>query len=443
MEGFHPRVACPHCGSMHERVPIAVRAQANCRQCGYVLYHRSSISLTGWIALVLAALVVFAIANLSPLGSLTLAGKEVHATLPQALRMTWVQGHIGLSLMTGLFAFLIPLTQLLFLLWALLCLAKGRLPWDFRHGMRILRHLAPWSMMPVLLLAIVVAIVKLAGMARLEPGPAIWAFAVLSILMTMLSRVTALSLWREAEDAGLAPVSGRRLKDRQMAASCSDCGYVQPAGLAHCGRCGARVHRRKPDSLSRAAALVVAATILYIPANILPVMWVRTPAGLSSHTIIGGVIELWQLGSWDLAVIVFIASVVVPMTKLLALSVLMLKRRWANAATQRQRTRLYELVEFIGQWSMLDVFVVVLLSAMADFPGISQVQAGSGAFSFGLVVVLTMLAALSFDPRKGWDARPAQAHSVPDAGRPVPGNRTGVAGRAIIPQITHDARQDD
>src|SRR5690606_36784330 len=98
-----------------------------------------------------------------------------------------------------------------------------------------------------------------------------------------------------------------------------------------------------------------------------------------------------------LAVMVYVASVVVPMTKLLALMVLMLKRRWAGVAVQRQRTRLYELVEFIGQWSMLDVFVVVLLSAMADFPGLSQVQAGEDAFSFGLVVILTMFAALNID----------------------------------------------
>src|SRR5690606_8527128 len=119
------------------------------------------------------------------------------------------------SIMTGLFAFLIPLTQLLFMLWAMLCLAKGKLPWDFRYGMRILRHLAPWSMMPVLLLAIIVAVVKLAGMARLEPGPAIWAFAVLAILMTLLSRANALWLWRQAEAAGLTLISGATLKAQQ------------------------------------------------------------------------------------------------------------------------------------------------------------------------------------------------------------------------------------
>jgi len=158
---------------------------------------------------------------------------------------------------------------------------------------------------------------------------------------------------------------------------------------------------------------VIAASIIYIPANVLPVMRVRTATSDGAHTILGGVIELWRLGSWDLAVIVFIASVVVPMTKLLALMVLMVKHHWRGSVVQRQRTRLYELIEFIGQWSMLDVFVVILMTAMANFPGISQVIAGPGAASFGVVVILTMLATMSYDPRCGWDGRAGRRANPP------------------------------
>src|SRR3546814_563507 len=124
-------------------------------------------------------------------------------------------------------------------------------------------------------------------------------------------------------------------------------------------------------------------------------MQVRTATSDGAHTILGGVVELWRMGSWDLALIVFVASVVVPITKLLALMVLMVKHRWQGDIVQRQRTRLYELIEFIGQWSMLDVFVVILMTAMVNFPGISQVIAGPGAVSFGVVVIFTMLAAMS------------------------------------------------
>jgi paraquat-inducible protein A len=160
---------------------------------------------------------------------------------------------------------------------------------------------------------------------------------------------------------------------------------------------------RKPKSNSRAWAFLAAAAILYFPANLYPVMTMRMPIGTESHTILGGVIELWQLGSWDLALIVFIASVVVPLTKILVLAALMTVRHWRGPLMQRQRTRLYEIVELVGQWSMLDVFVVIFLSSMADFPGLVQIIPGLGAASFGLVVILTMFAAMSYDPRLGWD----------------------------------------
>lgn len=359
--------------------------------------------------MVVAALLIFAIANYFPIVILRFKALAANATLPQALILTWNQGHPVVAIMTGLFGFGFPLLQLLFLAWALTAVASGRLPRDFGLGMRVLRHLGTWSMVPVLMLGILVAIVKLSGMAVLEVSPGLWGFAALTVLLTVLGRVTPRWLWRQAEDAGLVKVSGEGLDSARTIASCHACGYVQnlssPEHARACVRCGAHVRYRLPG-VSRTWALVLAACILYIPANILPVMVVRSPLGQSQHTILGGVVELWRLGSQELAVIVFIASIVVPMTKLLILVALMLRHTWRGDDIQRQRTRLYELVEFIGQWSMLDVFVVILLTAMANFPGISQISAGPGAGSFGLVVVLTMLASAGFDPRWGWDARP-------------------------------------
>lgn len=416
--GEGPVVACEHCATLHLHTAIEPRAVAACAVCGYVLYRRSGVPIQGWIALVLGALLVFAIANYFPIAILTLSGMTVQASLPEALWLTWKQGHPSLSIMTGLFGFWLPLSQLLFLLWALLCIQSGRLPGDFRYGLRFLHWMAPWCMVPVLMLGILVALVKFSSLAHLAVGPGLLAYGVLTVMLTSLSRVTAHRLWGYAEEAGLVPASDPDLSAGRAVASCSSCGYVQNiqpgARVCACARCGAGIHFRKPDSSSRAWALVIAASIVYIPANILPVMQLRTPFGDSAHTILGGVIELWQYGSWDLAVIVFVASVVVPMTKLLALVVLLLGKQWRGNSIQRQRTRLYELIEFIGQWSMLDVFVVILLTAMADFPGISQIVAGPGAASFGLVVILTMFAAMSYDPRRGWDlqASTSQAGTI-------------------------------
>ncbi|TAL88108.1 MAG: paraquat-inducible protein A [Candidimonas sp.] len=417
-------IACPHCAQLHQRIPIAKGASAACLRCGYVLYRQSALPLKGWLALTLAALIVFAMANYFPIATLAANGRQINATLPNALILTWQQGRPLVALMTGLFGFALPLTQLLFLFWAMHAIILQRLPADFHWGMRVLHVLSSWCMVPVLLLGILVAIVKLSGLAQVEPGPGLWAFGVLAVLLTALSRVTAQRLWRMAEDDGLVSQSGADVEPGRIVAACHSCGNVQSiasvSGSYSCGRCGANNYFRKPDSVSRTWAFVITAGVLYIPANILPVMRIRMPTGVTAHTILGGVIELWRLGSWDLALIVFVASVVVPMTKLFALAVLLMQRQWKGVAIARQRTRLYELVEFIGQWSMLDVFVVLLLSAMANFPGLSQVTAGPGAASFGIVVVLTMFAAMSYDPRQGWDADPGRESSgLQFCGRPM------------------------
>src|SRR5690606_20977710 len=195
-----------------------------------------------------------------------------------------------------------------------------------------LHALEPWSMVPVLLLAIFVSTVKLAGMARFEPGPGIWGYAALTVLLTVLSRVSAHRLWRHAEDLGLVPVSGEGVDPQKPIANCLSCGHVQSmpkeagddgsepffSGPWRCERCGAPVYERKPASDSRTWAFIAAAALLYIPSNVLPVMHIRTAVSDGSYTILGGVRDLWNANSEGLAVIVFVASVVVPLTKLLA-----------------------------------------------------------------------------------------------------------------------------
>jgi len=417
--GARPLVACTHCDTVHERVPLQGAGLARCSRCDAELYRHSRFSPRQWQAVVLAVLVLFLIANLFPVVHLGMAGKTVSPTFPKALLLIWQQGHFGLSIMAGLVGFWLPLFQLLFQFWALGLIARARpLPGDFGLGLRVLSHLEHWSMTAVLFLGVLVAIVKFAGIGRLTVAPGLYAFFVLTFLLTGLSRLTARRLWLWAEDAQLAPMARAGVLDRAGGwCACDHCGLVQTAEAQDCERCGAAMHKRKPNSRARTAALVFTACIFYIPANVLPVMELRSIMGSSAHTILGGVIQLWELGSWDLAIIVFVASIVVPITKLLALGVLLLGRRWRGNAVQRQRNRLYDMVELIGQWSMLDVFVVVLMAALANFPGLSQIIPGPGALSFGLVVVLTMLAALSYDPRDGWDrdTDTARSPSLPHA----------------------------
>jgi paraquat-inducible protein A len=199
-----------------------------------------------------------------------------------------------------------------------------------------------------------------------------------------------------------------RARDLHLLA-CPNCGVLcrnsrQLSRLA-CPRCGSALHLRKPNSLGRTRALLIAAITLYVPANVLPVMETGTLlSSVESHTILGGVIELWNDGAWYLAAIVFIASVVVPILKIVALGLLAVgvQRGWSSRL--RQRAALYRMVEAVGHWSMLDVYVIAVLVALVHFRGLAEVIPGPGITAFGLVVVLTIWASASFDPRLTYDA---------------------------------------
>jgi paraquat-inducible protein A len=199
--------------------------------------------------------------------------------------------------------------------------------------------------------------------------------------------------------------------------SCHACGRVQPlaptAKHPHCVRCGAPLHRRKPNSLARTWALLIAAALLYIPANLLPVMHTATLVGTEDDTIMSGIVFFWTSGDWPLAVIVFVASILVPMLKLFVLALLACTTQRSSVWRPHERTALYRIVEFIGRWSMLDVFVITLTVALVRFQSLAVVTAEPGAIAFGAVVILTMLASLQFDPRLIWDPIDRRAARAP------------------------------
>jgi paraquat-inducible protein A len=188
--------------------------------------------------------------------------------------------------------------------------------------------------------------------------------------------------------------------------ACGTCGLVSrapAAPAAACPRCQTRLAFRKPASIAHCWAYLVAAMALYVPANTLPIMYTSSLFGSSEDTIVSGVLFLWESGSWYLALIVFVASIVVPLVKILALAALLVSVQLGWRARRAERARLYRLIESIGRWSMLDIFVVALLVALVQLTALAAVRAGPAAPAFGAVVVLTMAAAQSFDPRLIWD----------------------------------------
>jgi paraquat-inducible protein A len=189
---------------------------------------------------------------------------------------------------------------------------------------------------------------------------------------------------------------------------CRICGLAlarAPLGTdqQHCARCQSRVDHRTPFSMQMTLAWLLAGIVLYIPANLLPVMHTNGLLGEADSTILGGIVEFWEAGDWDIALLIFIASVAVPFTKFIAIGLLLFTVRRRSRWEQRQRTVLYRIVEFIGYWSMLDVIVVGLTSALMQFQVLGTAEPRGGIAFFCAVVVATMLSALSFDPRLIWD----------------------------------------
>jgi paraquat-inducible protein A len=189
--------------------------------------------------------------------------------------------------------------------------------------------------------------------------------------------------------------------------SCHSCHLLcrsakQPADM-QCPRCGASLHDRKPDSIARTWALVLAAIIFYIPANVLPITTVISLGKAQSDTIMSGVIYFIHSGMWPIALVIFLASVFVPLLKLLILMFLLISVQRKSSWRQQDRTRLYRITEIIGRWSMVDIFVVTILVALVHLGGLATIHAGPGAIFFGAVVVITIFAAMSFDPRLIWD----------------------------------------
>lgn len=189
-------------------------------------------------------------------------------------------------------------------------------------------------------------------------------------------------------------------------ASCETCGLLLrlPAGgHSHCPRCAALLHMRKPNSINRTWALLISAIAMYLPANIFPVMAVTSLGNTQADTIMSGVIYFLTHGDWPLALIIFVASVLVPLLKMVALTYLLISVQRKSAVRKKQRTSLYRITELVGRWSMVDIFVVALLVALVQVGALATIEPGIGAIAFASVVILTILAAMSFDPRLIWD----------------------------------------
>ena len=399
---------CAGCDLAYGRRPLSSTESARCRRCGSILEHGRRFSISTWLALTTTAAILLIFANVFPVAVISLGGLESEATVWQSVVALGAGPGAPVAVAAGMIAIGVPALQVLALLWILSFAVAGRSCPCFVPALRLLRASKPWGMIEVCLLAILVALVKLAGFLHVVAGVGVAAIVVLAPLMAVITNRSAEDLWPLYESRrGLRfHVAKVDRSDRLMA--CDLCGMVHEgfdvAATVRCARCGSEVCARKPDSIRRTWAFMLAALLLYVPANIFPVMYTRLLGNEAESTILEGVLEFWRSGSWDIAVLIFTASVVVPCTKFLAITVLLLDQRFP-IGSRVGKTRLLKLVEHIGYWSMLDVLVVALVTALIQFRALGIAEPRSGIVFFGAVVVLTMLAAMSFDSRLAWTRR--------------------------------------
>jgi paraquat-inducible protein A len=394
---------CPICGLFQTVAKPQAGTHVVCRRCGGVLRQNRADPKRRALALSIAALLMFAIAATQPFLAIDLGGTRQTTMIagPEALEQT---GLFPLALVVLATTMLAPAIRLGLTLYVLIVLHPPSHPRPQRRHLALMfrwaEWLAPWSMLEVFLLGVFVAYAKLIDLAPVHVGIAAYALGA-TMLMTAAADATLdrTQIWEEIAPSG--PPLARQPGRHRIACGC--CGLVSHA-KRHCPRCGTRLKPRTPHSLGHAWALLIAAAVLYIPANTLPVLAVIQLGRGSPHTILAGVVELALDGMWPLAALVFAASVAVPLMKIFGLAWLLFTTGRRSTGTLPQRTLLYRVVEAAGRWSMIDVFMISILTALVQMGALATVTPGLGALCFCAVVILTMLAAHEFDPRLMWDA---------------------------------------
>jgi paraquat-inducible protein A len=405
---------CPDCGRFQVVPALGAGATARCLRCGAVLRRAHHDPLGRALALHLAALAMLSIAGLMSLMTVSTSGMDLSADLLSGPRGLHQHGLWELALVVLFTTAVAPLLRLASTTYVLVGLRLQRPPRHLRRLFAWLKHLRPWSMVEVYLLGVFVAYVKLVDLVHIEIGPALYALG--AVMLTMVAADAILdrqAIWEEMERRGIPAAGGDHaavpLDGPGIGAiGCETCGLVcRPAAAnvePRCQCCGSHLHARKPDSIARTWALVIASLVLYGPANAYPVLTVVQLGAGAPSTILGGVEELLSSGMYPLAALVFLASIVVPMLKLIGLITMLFTTQAGWTGRLRDRTSLFRVVRAIGRWSMIDVFMISILVALVQFGAVVTIAPGLGAVAFAAVVILTMFAAEVFDPRLMWDA---------------------------------------
>ena len=399
-------LACHDCDLTLQVDPIPEGGSARCSRCGALLFRLKRNSMDTVLALTVTGLILFIIANAFPFLSFKVQVSTHETVLITGVRELYHQGMWIIATVVLLTTIIFPAVQMLGSLYVLGSLRLNLRPWKLKEIFRLIQALQAWAMMDVFMLGILVSIVKLGKMGTIVPGIA--AFAFMALIFVLSASMAALDPHAVWEQIKIPEKFHAGLDNRTGLISCNVCHLLCDSSIlathgSHCPRCGGRLTRRKTNSLARTWALILAAVILYVPANVLPITIVTSLGKEQADTILSGVIYFFSSGMWPIGLVIFVASIFVPLLKLLSLAYLAVSVQQKSTWRPVDRTNLYRITEIVGRWSMVDVYVVTILVAIVNLGPLADVKVGPAAVYFCSVVIISMFAAMSFDPRLIWD----------------------------------------
>jgi paraquat-inducible protein A len=409
---------CHDCGLFQTMPPLRPGDAACCGRCGATLRRGRRDSLTRALACALGALLLFVVALQLPLMDVRTVGRFYQAGLFTGPAMLDKNGMWAISAVVLFTLVAMPALQLGLILTVLIGLRTGRLGTLLPVLFGYLERIRPWSMIEVFLLGSFVAYTRLQAIAEVQVGPGLLALG--GVMLCLIGADAVLdhdAVWEELAARHLVHVRPPPPTDRPIGCDCCRLVLYAPSGWP-CPRCGRALRHRKRQSLLRSWAFLSAATALYVPANLYPIITVIRFGQGEPSTIWQGVVELIDAHMWPLALLVFLASLTVPLMKLTGMTAMLLMTQHGSAAWLPGRARLFRVIDGVGRWSMIDVFMLTVLVALVHIGFVATVLPGSGAVAFAAVVVLTMLGAATFDPRLMWDAAAAAGHTTPAARAP-------------------------
>ncbi|MCG9582613.1 paraquat-inducible protein A [Vibrio tubiashii] len=389
---------CDGCELPVDLVTVERGKSAYCPRCNTKLYRGGRPSLSGNLAIALTCLLLFIPSHFFDFISIRLFGVMIPATLPDGVFTLFQEGFVMLSLLVFFCSSIAPLIVCSSVVTAHLALKYHQFKL-LKISLALVQHLKPWVMIDVFLVSIAIACFKLQDYSDIIVGPGLIGLLLLQVSTVLLvTRVSVRRYWEVYEPENKYAATEKTLH-------CHHCHLSQPEGT-ECKRCHSPIHHRKPRSIQKTWAYLIAASIAIFPANLIPISILLTNGKRLEDTIFSGVAYLVKSGMTGIAIIIFVASIVVPVAKILGLSYLLLAIQFKRKVYHRHRMTIYFIIKWIGRWSMMDLFVISIMMTLVDRGQILDFTPGYGAVAFGIVVVLTMLAAESMDPRLIWDNYP-------------------------------------